>query len=170
MDKNDDRLLVISKYALDSHRYHTKWTEVTWEVCGLRSWLNSEFLNTAFSEEEQKRIPVAKVSTEPNPRYNTDGGNDTDDQVFVLSIQEAEKYFATNEERQCVPTDYAKAQGVTVSTSSTGNCWWWLRSPGKHNDFAARVHNDGNVYTDGAYVYPGADCPVRPALWINLGE
>ena len=51
-----DRVLVVSKYALDCKPYNTEYTDVTWETCSLRQWLNSTFLNTAFSAEEQKKI------------------------------------------------------------------------------------------------------------------
>ena len=38
------------------------------------------------------------------------------------------KYFISDSARQYKPTDYAVANGAWESGS--GNCWWWLRSPG----------------------------------------
>ena len=52
-----DRVLAVSLYALDCRQYHESFTEVTWETCTLRGWLNDEFLNTAFSYEEKAGIP-----------------------------------------------------------------------------------------------------------------
>ena len=49
LDVQGDRSLLISKYALDCKKYNTEWTDGTWESCSLRKWLNSDFLNAAFS-------------------------------------------------------------------------------------------------------------------------
>ena len=96
------------------------------------------------------------------------GGNNTQDKIFLLSIDEAEKYFKDGKDdgkdRECKPTNYAKKQGVyTVS----GNCYWWLRSPGRNQDSAAYVHYYGFMGGEGSNVICN-NLAVRPALWINL--
>ena len=128
LDKEGDKLLVISKYALDCQPYNTDYTDVTWESCTLRTWLNDDFLNEAFSADEQSYIVQTTVTADENPKYDTDPGNDTKDRIFLLSIDEAEKYFSWGSRRRCEPTDYAVSNGAYESDS--GNCWWWLRSPG----------------------------------------
>ena len=176
LEVKDGKALVISKYALDCKKYNTSDTDVTWETCTLRKWLNNDFINAAFSAEEKAIIPTVTVSADKNPDYNTNPGNATQDQVFLLSITEFNKYFSSDSARQCKPTDYAVANGADVN-SSNGNCWWWLRSPGVLQKDAACVLDDGDVlergrgvdngviYVLGGYVYDGA---VRPALWIDL--
>ena len=72
-------------------------------------------ITTAFTEAEQSRIPTVTVKNSDNPVYETKSGNDTEDKIFLLSIDEVEQYFGITEERQCVPTDYAIAQGVYTS-------------------------------------------------------
>ena len=107
------------------------------------------------------------VAAHENPSYGANPGNATQDKVILLSITEAERYFGSASGRKCVPTAYAKAQGVYTNSSYGGTCWWWLRSPGYNQDFAACVCNDGDVYEHGYYV--GNDGHgVRPALWIDL--
>lgn len=59
----------------------------------IRSWLNGEFYNTAFSAEEQAAVVIADVVNEDNPFYGTEGGSDTADKVWLLSLGEVEKYF-----------------------------------------------------------------------------
>ena len=169
LDIQDGKALVISKYALDCKKYNETYTDVTWETCTLRTWLNNDFLNSAFSESEKSKIPTVPVSADANPSYSTNPGNATQDQIFLLSITEANKYFDSNSERECQPTAYAKAQGVWTSSSGTyaGNCWWWLRSPGNLQTYAAVVRYDGYVRDYGNGVY-GSDDAVRPALWIDL--
>ena len=167
--KDGDRLLVISKYALDCQRYNSSYTYVTWETSSLREWMNGSFLNSAFDSGEQKLIQKSTVTADKNTSYSTSPGNNTTDKVFLLSITEANKYFKSDDARKCAPTDYAKEQGVfTNSGYSTGGkatCWWWLRSPGYDSDYVAYVYFGGYVYY-GDVSYDGIG--VRPALWINL--
>ena len=163
----DGKALVISKYALDCKQYNTNYTDVTWETCTLRKWLNNDFLGAAFSAEEKAMIPTVTVSADKNPEYITNPGNATQDQVFLLSVKEANKYFSSDSARQCEPTDYAVANGVWKSGS--GSCWWWLRSPGGNQCTAAIVNYDGDVGEDGLSVVDDSDA-VRPALWIDLNS
>ena len=162
--KENDRLLVISRYALDCQPYNTEDTDVTWETCTLRTWLNNDFLNAAFSSAEQAMIPTVTVSADKNPWHSTDPGNATQDKVFLLSVTEADKYFETDSERKCKLTAYAEAQGA-----DTMNGWsygWWLRSPGSNQAFAALVGDEGD---NDLYSFVDGDCfAVRPAIWIDL--
>lgn len=172
LDKDGMSLLLISKQALDCQQYNTSYTDVTWESCSLRKWMNGTFLNKAFNAEEQAQIQNTTVSADKNPEYNTNPGNATTDKVFLLSINEVEKYFNSDEARKCAPTAYAKAQGAYTSdsyktASGAATCRWWLRSPGSHQNNAAYVNSYGSVYYTGYPVNDGTDA-VRPALWINL--
>ena len=113
--KEDNRVLVISKYALDSQLYNAEWTSVTWETCTLRTWLNETFLSNAFNPTEQSKIQATNVTADKNPWTNTDAGNDTLDKVFLLSFKEADKYFNSDTERRCAPTSYADVLGAWES-------------------------------------------------------
>lgn len=166
LEVKDGKALVVSKYALDCKQYNTSNTNVTWETCTLRKWLNTDFINSAFSSDEKAKIPTVTVSADENPDYSTNPGNATQDQVFLLSITEANKYFGSDSARQCKPTDYAFANGAYVN-SVNGNCWWWLRSPGVTQDSAAYVHSSGDVYEPGSDVDIGTSA-VRPAMWISI--
>ena len=172
LDKDGMSLLLISKQALDCQQYNTSYTDVTWESCSLRKWMNGTFLNKAFNAEEQAQIQNTTVSADKNPEYNTNPGNATTDKVFLLSINEVEKYFNSDEARKCAPTAYAKAQGAYTSdsyktASGAATCWWWLRSPGYDQSCAAYVNYGGSVRCSGLNV-TYVDDAVRPALWINL--
>ena len=124
-------------------------------------------------------IPTVTVSADNNLEYSTNPGKATKDQVFLLSIAEANEYFSSNSARQCKPTDYAVANGASVD-SDNGNCFWWLRSPGARQAYAAGIYSGGGIGEYGNYVNidGGAmqygydfftDCDaVRPAMWINL--
>lgn len=177
LERIDSEILLISKYALDCVPYDTSYTwgmakNITWEICGIRKWLNKTFLKEAFNNKEQALIQTTTVLAENNPKYGTKAGKDTNDKIFLLSIGEANEYFADDEARKCVPTEYALARGVSVNDDCNADgehtCWYWLRSPGSNQGDAA------SVYSDGSIVYHGEDgvnvdyFGVRPVLWINL--
>lgn len=162
--RENNKILVISDKALDRQLYDN--ADVTWENCSLRKWLNDSFLNAAFSEEEKVLIQSTTVSADKNPEYSTDPGTATTDKVFLLSINEAEKYFNSDEARKCAPTAYAKARGALTSVGDA-KTWWWLRSPGRSQKYAAIVSIGGWVYYRG-YGVNYDNVSVRPALWISF--
>ena len=166
LDKQDDKLLVVSLNVIDCQPYNISKENVTWETCSLRHWLNNEFLNSTFSDVEKEMIPIATVSGGENPEYNNNAGSATQDQVFVLSISEAVKYFSSNDARHCGITEYAKAKGVFVNNQEQST-FWWLRSVGMNQDYAALGSPNGAISYMGAPVHTD-DNGVRPALWIDL--
>lgn len=96
LEVKDGKALVISKYALDCKPYNTSSTNVTWETCSLRNWLNNDFINSAFSATEKTMIPSVKVSADKNPDYSTSSGKATQDRLFLLSVKEMNKYLSSN--------------------------------------------------------------------------
>ena len=171
LDIKDGKMLVISKYALDCQPYNTELTDVTWETCTLRNWLNNTFCSGTFTEDERALIADSTVYAQTDPQYNTDPGNDTTDKIFLLNITEANEYFRSDSARMCVPTAYAVANGAytsdTYEKGGEATCWWWFRSPGPFQNDAAIVLSDGSVNYYGNSVNDGHSA-VRPALWINL--
>lgn len=170
--KEDNKLLVISRYALDCRQYNMEYEDTTWENCTLRKWLNEDFLNAAFSGSEKGIIVDTMVSADKNPDSDANPGITTEDKVFLLSIEEGNKYFRDDEARKCFPTAYAIENGAETNTKYTkggvSTCWWWLRSPGAHQYCAAYV-NFGAVFNQGYIVNRIGGC-VRPAMWIDLNS
>ena len=169
LENDGETALLISRYALDCRQYNTVYESTTWEQCTLRSWLNDEFYNRAFDTKERKRIVKSNVSADENPAYSTNPGNATKDNVFLLSVVEAEKYFKSGEARRCAATDYAIQSGAYEDNGFKANdrwaCWWWLRSPGLNSDFAAHVHTDGSIYYNIVYY---SYIAVRPCVRVRL--
>lgn len=94
LDRRDDELLLLSAVVIDAKKYHSDVSEITWEKCDLRKWLNKEFLKKAFSEYEQDAlVQKQRLENPDNEDYQTRGGHSTKDKVFLLSIKEAQKYF-----------------------------------------------------------------------------
>ena len=152
--KENGKALLISKYALDCKPFNQNKCNITWEECTLRKWLNSEFINNAFSEEEQQAIVLTRNET---------NDVETEDKVFLLSIEEALEYLP-KKKRKCRPTPYAELHNAWYGDHNI--CCWWLRSSGYRQFYAAIVDCDGGVYNDGNYVSSGFNA-VRVVMWVN---
>ena len=173
LEKDGLTLLLISKNALECKTFNTSNTDVTWETSTIRKWLNVTLLSAIFSADDQTMILRTTVSASKNPEYNTSPGNTTVDKIFLLSIDEAQKYLPSDEERKCTPTNYASSQGgaTTIRSTSNGNstCWWWLRSPGIEQNNVAGIYYDGKIHY-GGYASNNGHGYIRPALRISLAD
>lgn len=165
MKKEGNQVLLLSKYVLDAKPYNKEWEDVTWETSDIRQWLNNEFYTTAFNKAEKAKIQTSLIKNEDNSKYGTNGGNDTEDKVFLLSEKETETLFSNKEERIAKATEYATKSGVYVNEEKAA--WWWLRSPGDDSRDAAEVSRYGWVDRLGYDVDDNID-GVRPALHLNL--
>ncbi len=150
----DGKALVISEYVLDQQTFNGNKDEVTWENCGLRRWLNDDFIHIAFGETEQSKILTSSVLN--------DNGSTIEDRIFLLNFNDISTYFYSKSDRYAIPTKYAIFRGATEPY-----CSWWLRSSGEKSGTAVYVDNNG--------VLPGsksANNPlgIRPAMWIDISD
>ncbi len=124
LDNNNGKALLISVKCLETRSYDDDYEKYhspkTWENCSLRNWLNTEFLNNAFSNIEKEKIINSLIENVDN-KLKGKGGNDTYDKVFLLSEQEVKKYSEILEE---------------IENDDT----WWSRSPGYDNTSASIVN------------------------------
>lgn len=132
--------------------YHTVQAPVTWAESALHKYLNGKFLGY-FSETEKNLIFPVKIRTPDNSQYGTLGGEDTFDFVFLLTADEAKRYFADKLDR--------------VPAGKTSGYWYWLRTPGGTSQHAAIVEPTGAV-SEGGNQVTNKEGGVRPALWITL--
>ena len=163
--KEENRLLLISQYDIESLPYNSSGGNTTWETCSLRKWLNTTFLTTAFTSKEQDIIPTVEVHAEKTPGFRANPGNDTRDRVFLLSGREAEKYLS---EAGTSPTKYVVSKHSEIPEDYDGNYGWWIRSPGNEGNTAVFVGPNGLIERDNEF-WATSTCGVRPALWIDLG-
>ena len=167
-------LVLLSDQNLDCKPYHDQSTSITWKESTIREWLNDGFKNTAFLSSEQEAVQLIEVVSEANPGSSASGVEYTEDQLFLLSIDEAtnEKYGFTNNyndtpTREAKNTAYATGQGAW--TSSAGNGYWWLRYPGYYTYHGSAVVNGaGSVYGDAGDLNDVVG--VRPAFNLNLSS
>lgn len=141
-----NRAYVVSQKALDARAFNTDADDGNdWNSSDLKKWLENDFASQAFTGNEMKAIDGAPT---------------------LLSIDEANKYFMSDKDLTCMPTQQAVNNGAwTLDDNSV--CRLWLRSPGDCSFYAAFVYSDGCVNSDGDFVDDAAGA-VRPALWVNL--
>lgn len=181
-----DNAFLVADQNLDAKQYNKSYEGVTWANSTLRSWLNGydascnvgnmdyssdNFIDTAFSEEEKSAILWTDVVNEDNPRYDTKGGDDTSDQVYLLSIAEVSNVsYGFNS-----IFDMSSKTRVSTNTAYTSekrgkyfDDAWWLRSPGYLSISASVIFTDGEgYYGDYGNAYYKSYA-VRPALYLNL--
>ena len=166
LDRQDDKCLIISNKALDCQSYNGSKEDVTWEDSSIRAWLNNEFLNEAFDNDEKNLICETTVPAEDNTYYDVDGGNDTSDKIFFLSNGELETYFPLEEARQCEATAYAQSLGSYSDALYEGKTWWMLRTPGENQTCELAVQPSGSTIISGRSVDDSLS--IRPVLWVKL--
>ncbi len=188
LDNNDNGALFVQAVrALDCIQYFDNLnfpdtTTYSWEISSIRSWLNRSFYRDAFSKEEQNAICAWNViNNEKNPYCDTNGGKDTTDKVYLLSIKEATNarygfcdIDGSSLSRQTRPSAYAHARGALKDTDPMYGCCtlWWLRSIGWNKDdnedtpSAALIDQYGSVYN--GYTYDGQG--VAPAIHIQASS
>ena len=171
LDRDGDRALLLSKYALDYQSFMPFYEPVTepytWESCSLRRWLNGTFLNAAFSADEQQRLLTTTVITSPGSLHRENGPVTTEDRVFLLSNTEVYAYFASEAATAAEYTAYALSENPWPGNAATpGPADWWLRTTDGY-DHPDGVYADGRV-GEGARAYEGEY--VRPAIWITVDE
>lgn len=185
LDIQPNKALLISEYIIEQRPYHDAYVETTWADCALRAYLNGEFYNT-FDEKDQLRICSTQNKNPDNQWYATNGGIDTKDNIFLLSMEEIVcKYFGDSSEKLYHP---GKNQKYWFERKDCNNknrvarllwnkeqiWWWWTRSPGRVGVKAVYIHGDGNIGIQGNNILKGniADgrCTggVRPAMWIKI--
>ena len=188
LDVQGSQALLLTDGLVGGGWYHDALVDVTWEISAIRRWLNGEFLDR-FSQQDQARIAVTYVVNLDNQWFGGNGGNNTYDRVFLLSIEEVVRYFGDSGQLSNRPEgagawiddqyNYARMvaspdgrlaenfveRGYQVSSQ------WWLRSPGYSNIGAATVDNEGTLRLGGIMVFfDGLPRGFRPALWIELGR
>ena len=175
----DGKLFLLADQNLDAQLYHGRQVSITWENCDLRSWLNGtsgdSFFANAFSSKEQAAVATTNVVNENNPEYNTPGGNNTNDKIFLLSVAEVTNTaygfsdsYANHPSRKVSTTAYAEYKGQDGYTN-----WWWLRSPGQYEYDAVDVRPNATntqVFIKGDAVDGAGYGPtgIRPAFNLNL--
>ena len=164
MDCEEGVATLTTRYAIASAPYNSRKAEVTWEDSEIRQWLNSDFYDTAFSEEDKALILESYLHNRDNPQYPVDGGESTFDYVYLMSYDEVMSGFSSNRSRTLRPTTHAKDQNIDLSQKDE-TCWWFLRTPGDSQKAVMYVNSDGSVVNSGTQVNAKKG-GIRPTIHI----
>jgi len=171
-----------------------------WSRSDIRTWLNSNRVNVVyegngpgskamaeekngylfeagflygFSEKEQEAIVPTHNITKGN--VFSDGDIETDDLVYLPSLDELEWFYDANVDVFAMPTDSAVEQDETSSYQVYSVAWglepyvWWLRDPVDRSSSKVQAVNNG--YGDKFFIERIAGVGgngVRPALTVDL--
>ena len=174
LSEKDGNALIFCESIIDNRCYDSDSNN--YEQSDIRAWLNGEFYNLAFSENEKKLIqtvPVSNSLATTGYSANSNVCADTNDKVYLLSYQDVinNDYGFDDDTRVKSVSDYAKAHGAWVSKSNmtghSGNGMWMLRSPNDTYTHFIRECNYNGEVTDGGTHVNSSFYGVVPALTIK---
>ncbi len=122
----ENELFLVSKHIIDYQSYDIfepdSVNPKSYECSNIREWLNDDFYNTAFDEEEKKIIKLCRLKN--NTQFVE--SNSTIDYCFLLSQSELE-YKYGKRRRASFPTQYALSQ-TNMHHAKTHNEPFMLRT------------------------------------------
>lgn len=156
LEKKDDKVLLVAEKIIDHIQFSAK-NNNNWENSDIVLWLNKDFADCAFTEREKTLIE------------NSVSGK----KVFLLSVEEYERYFDNSDDARAAFTDYSRKKASDYFRSQIREPYgfWWLRTANEYGGwgeddsvYICHVCNNGEInpferaeYCDG----------VRPAIWVK---
>lgn len=177
--------LVISEIVIDSQPFNNysllcskrfygdnilSYYANNYEKSSVREWLNRDFYNTAFSEEEQNIINYTKIDNKAyDVKYSEYDSSATKEKLFLLSYEEvitSSSNFADSSARMALSSDYSRVQGLSLTSSKYKP--WLLRSAGTGDYCVVEINSTGWSDAD-----RDTNCTaegIRPAFCFNLNK
>lgn len=168
LEVQEGKAWLMSKYCLETVIFYPQRVPMYWGASDLRVWMNGDFIQEAFSAEEQELILTTTVKND-NPHGMKGAGADTLDQVYLLSTEEVLRFMPEMADRVAYPTEYVIAQGCTVG-EKLGSCRWWTRTPGARKMDICGMRVDGRITKYGMQDVDWPGNTMRPVMWITVGE
>lgn len=162
-----NKALLMADKNLENKRFNDEWNwSVPWGNCTLREWMNSDFKETAFAENEQAALI---------------NHSETGDSVFALSKPEMDAFNAQLTENgfdslaidavwKSSNTDFLamSLRDVGIAEPNTG---WWLRSNGLFNFMAYFINwNGGQDYRNVDEKDENGRTMARPCVYLDLSK
>lgn len=162
-ESDNGAYLLTTRNLLFCSAFHSMPIDTNWENSSLRAFLNGEFANYAFTEEER----AAQVTVQK-------GIGTEDDLLFVLSTSELSTLFAEEKDRIFYPTVAAdptlrfeeNEEGDLVPVADGNPLYWWLRDSGDLGLLAQNVSPTGVLNSAGALVST-ANRGVLISVWVK---
>ena len=192
-----DSIILLSKYCIDALPLNNGDGEYFWADCSLRKWLNEDFYNAAFDEEEKKWIDSVRMENLDEPYFKTPAGRNTTDRVILLGERDILKYYPdtasalssfwenegekqndnisnqVDSNLQTTFTNYAKKKyrdyfDTSKLARDLDSVRWWIRTPG----LDLEKLNGLQITEKGSIGVDNANvpCGVRPVIFISRNK
>lgn len=155
-DPSNESALVISKYGITCRPYHQHDELTSWEECSLRKWMNGLFFDKSFNTSEKNRIITSHVPAEVVVGHELYPGNDTNDKIYILSINEYQSYYQHISQWRCFLLEAPRIKR---------QCW--LRNYGADRGRAAFIGRSGRIHEGGSLI-TSARNTIRPVMLIKV--
>lgn len=164
LDKKDNEIFVITKYIYSCDKYDG----CDWESSFIRKKLNTDvgysddgfYYYFYFNEDAKTMIQTTNVI------YKDENGTEksTADKLFLLSVDEYNKYFKNPSEAKCTPSKN------NPSKNGIFDHWdcWMLRSPTSGLSREVECVSGSGEVLNSSDIYDENYVGVRPAMWIKL--
>jgi len=157
LDVQKSKVLLLSDKIIDKQPYAIGISDMSWETCALRKYLNSKFFNRLTHKEKTLIIKT------------------NNDFISLLSIDEVIKYFGGSSRTKQLKTSSGQwiddeYNDTRIAEDEKGSAsLWWLRSMGGVCvNWKGQIRVDftsAGSATNGQIV--NSEFGVRPALWID---
>lgn len=193
MERKGDEVLLLSRRAVSLSQYNASSTDTTWEKSDIRQWLNGEFYENSFGEQEKALILTTEIDADSaayggdwsNGYSYEEGGiiyddgegaaflNDpaeetrgVSDRLFLLNLAELNLRLKTDGEKRCLAPLDPRAKQNAGEEAPAEYTSWWLRTQTRDGMPACYIDGTGAAQYD----YYGEDpaLGVRPAVWVSL--
>ncbi|MCL2637403.1 MAG: DUF6273 domain-containing protein [Oscillospiraceae bacterium] len=196
LDVQDGKALIITENIIEmrafSHEYEM-YISVGWEESDLRAYLNDEFYNS-FNESDREKIVRVTNDNPDNPWLVALSENDTENYIFLLSLDEVLQYFGDSgqlyynlldepmvvenegfpttewwfdDERDIEIDDEYNSARIAYDYNGEAQKWW-LRTPARLSGGGAAISEEGYIDVCGFAVGRASLSGVRPAMWISI--
>ncbi len=171
LENKDGRLLLISYYAFDCQAYNNTYYKRCWNDSALNKWLNGEFVRGYFSREEKDKILPVHIDDGDN-LYNLPQENTRENLMFLLSEEEAVKYYPDEKSRRARVTVVGRGRILWQSFGTYAH--WWLRTASldevgqSHVLYNGAVSRYGGVMESNSFARYYDHFGVRPAMYYKL--
>lgn len=162
----DNEAVLITDQCVDCRPFHSRRGHITWASSDIRTWLNTVFFDRAFSKEEAEVVVNTALCNSSYNEFGISGGRDTVDKVYLLSPDEARSLFANWRDLATTATEFAEERGS--ETDIDGQCFWWLRTPGRVDDAISYVEPGGYIHDYDGRTAVSEGYSVRPVIRIRL--
>lgn len=151
LDKKDGKALLITEKVID-HRHFSVRHPASWETSDIRKWLNADFLDCAFDEQEKDLIQ----------------NNDSGEKAFLLSVEEFYQYFPNLKDSRAGYTEYTRKKESDYLKTNIRDAFafWWLRTVNENEPrYVCHACSNGKL---NHYMQSERRDGVRPAVWIKF--